>query len=102
MWVQIVPEYNQMCGLGILKNFRHLPPSYPDGTWCKAQNLKKLDKFKAGTGFVMAGFTSTLDCQETYEILRKKWPIVFQSEVRRNKRTNRKFFFVVFDSNGKV
>jgi len=101
MWVEIVPETNQMCGLGILKNFQEYAPWGGD-SWRNTDWNIKLTQQETGTGFVMAGFTPTDKCKKTYKALAKKWPIVFQSPVRKNKRTGHKFFFVVFYSNGKV
>lgn len=88
----------QTCGVSILGIFRL---EGEDGFGSGIDLDKVLPT--AGCGYVIAGFTTERPAYgEAYKILKKRWPIVFQSEVRTNTRTNRKFFFCIYDTKGKV
>lgn len=51
-----------------------------------------------GTGFVIAGFINNSNCRKQYEKLADKYPIVYQSPVRRNRNSGNDFFFIIFDA----
>jgi hypothetical protein len=83
------------CGVGVVGHFRNSEElSYWDG----AEDLKTLVP-TGGCGWVIASFTEKRpEFKEAYEILCKRWKLIYQSPVRVNNRTHRKFFFCIFDS----
>jgi len=93
IFCEVVAETNQMCGVAVLKNFSE----FHKYDKCFLHKLKYIGNPALGTGFVQAGFVDTPICKQAYELLSFKWPLVFQSEVRKNRRTGNKFFFAVFD-----
>lgn len=52
----------------------------------------------AGCGWNLASFRNKPAERKVYEWIKSKYPIVFQSPVRVNKRTKREWFFVIFDT----
>lgn len=84
----------QTCGVGVSGVFRpdNLAGGYP------LETLKNA----GGAGWHIASFT---DCPEhgpsykkAYAELKAKWKIVYQTPVRKNTRTDRQFFAVMFDT----
>ena len=71
------------CGLGVLYGFKA-------GTTHEAFMV-------SGTGFCVAGFTSHIKCENTYNKIKEKYEIVYQSPVRRNRNSGNDFFFIIFD-----
>ena len=56
---------------------------------------------EGGAGYVMAGFIyKDKLCDEAFEILNKRFKLVFKSRVRKNKNSGNKFYFAVFDTYG--
>jgi len=96
IFCEVVAETNQMCGVAVLKGFKSYRGPWDDD-YEKLNSLRFKGNQTLGTGFVQAGFVDTLICKQAYKLLSFKWPLVFQSEVRKNKRTGNKFFFAVFD-----
>lgn len=76
------------CGLGVVYAF--------NTDWAEGINLGQLQRH--GTGFFVAGFISTKKCRKQYEAIAEKFPIVYQSPVRRNRNSGNDFFFIVFDA----
>lgn len=71
------------CGLGVLYGFKSTTTAIPF--------------FSSGTGFCVAGFTAHNRCEKTYNEIKKKYKIVYQSPVRINRNSGNKFFFIIFD-----
>jgi hypothetical protein len=85
---QIVP---QTCGVGILGIFR-----------VNAGTALNTIVPMGGCGWVIASFTPERpEYEQAYKELCKRWRRVYQSPVRVNKRTNRQFFFCIFDTESK-
>ena len=53
---------------------------------------------EGGCGFLLAGFIDTSICRQAYEILAKRFKVVYQSPVRRNTNSGNRFFFVIYDT----
>jgi hypothetical protein len=91
------------CGIGLLYAFSEYY-SYKKScmpSWYTPQpKTSGLDynTFSGGSGWNIAGFINTHVCKEAYEILRKKYKIVFQAPRRKNRNSDNSFFFVVYDS----
>jgi hypothetical protein len=87
------------CGVGEVGWFRKEGGPVWDG--------KKLASLKpsGGAGWMIAGFTNSLahgdTYEQAYELLKKRWTIVYQSPVRKNKRTGHQFFFCIYDTTQK-
>lgn len=96
IFCEVAAETNQMCGVAVLNGFKSYRGHWDD-CYEKLNNLRFKGNQTLGTGFVQAGFIDTPICKQAYELLCSKWPLVFQSEVRKNKRSGNKFFFAVFD-----
>lgn len=78
----------QSCGVGELGIFRRV-----GGTPVK--DITPL----GGAGWLIVSFTpARSEYKEAYEALCKRWKLVYQSPVRINKRTQREFFFCIFDT----
>jgi hypothetical protein len=73
------------CGLCVLWGFKE-----PEGYSAPSLN--------GGTGFCVAGFVDHFNCVRTYKEIARKYPIVYQSPVRRNKNSGNDFFFIIFDT----
>lgn len=76
------------CGLGVVYAF--------NTDWAEAINLDHLKQ--QGTGFFVAGFIPTKKCRKQYEAIAERFPIVYQSPVRRNRNSGNNFFFIIFDA----
>jgi hypothetical protein len=86
------------CGVGVLGIFRD-NNSQEGGHWIPT--LEQVAPI-TGCGWVIAGFTNQKPVyRQAYLDLRKRWKLVYQSPVRVNTRTGRKFFFCIFDSREK-
>lgn len=79
------------CGLGLFYNFFKTD----DLSW---DTPLKRKANQGGAGYAVAGFIDTPECKEAYEILAKRFKIVYQSEVRENSNSGNDFFFVVYDT----
>lgn len=85
------------CGIGF---FSYL--SYFDGAHYFGNNysrpLIKGQRFPGGCGWQISGFINTKECRQAYKDLSTFAEIVFQSPVRINRNSGRKFFFVVYNT----
>lgn len=91
----------QTCGVGEIGWFRYAGDEVP-ATAPNIQNIK-IDKEVAGCGWIICSFTGALPVyKEAYDQLVERFgePIL-QSEKRTNLRTNKKFFFCIFDTKDK-
>ena len=50
-----------------------------------------------GTGFFGTGFIDDARCKAAYELLASKYPLVFQTPVRKNSNSGNTFFYAMFD-----
>lgn len=91
----------QTCGVGEIGWFRYegdeVPASAPD-----IQSLV-VDKEVAGCGWLICSFTTNMPVyKDAYKQLVARFgEPIYQSPVRKNKRTNKDFFFCIFDGEGK-
>lgn len=84
------------CGVGVFGGFekytnndswyKPCEDDFPEGVDCQG-----------GAGWQIAGFIPNSECREIYLGLKKRFKIVFQSEVRVNTNSGNKFFFCVYD-----
>lgn len=51
-----------------------------------------------GTDFIFAGFVNTRACRQAYTLFSSKHKLVYQSPVRTNRNSRRKFFFAIWDT----
>jgi hypothetical protein len=88
---QLVPN---TCGVGLSSVFRH-------NQMTGGQTIKEMENM-GGAGWHCASFTDDPQhgaaYKEAYADFYKKWQIKLQTKVRINTRTNRKFIFVVYDT----
>ena len=77
------------CGLGLIGNF-----SFGNRQW--ATKLKDINLVNNGIGYTVAGFVDTKVCEKMYKHVAEKYKIVFQSPVKINRNSGRKFFFIIF------
>ena len=92
------PAYDSVpsnCGLGVLCD---LYEYYEDkaGGWESEFDVK--DFKDQGTGIYVAGFIKDDILLNSYNYLKKKCQILYQSPVRVNNNTKNNFFFVVLDT----
>lgn len=80
-----VTAINGMCGVNVHRNFSHYNYTYDE--------LPEL----GGADLACAAFIPSETCRQAYEELAKKFNIVYQSSVRKNRNSGNKFFFVVYD-----
>lgn len=76
------------CGLGVWKDYQY---STTYGFGFNPSN-------GGGTGFNLASFRNRPRERAVYEYIKKTYPIVFQSPVRKNRRTGNQWFFIIFDT----
>lgn len=82
------------CGINILYGF--------EAPWNSWQDLNYyFPILSQGAGFTIANFVNENNCKKTYKVLSSRYPIVYQSPVRKNSRSGRDGFFVVFDTSKK-
>lgn len=82
------------CGVGLFYDFES------DGYCCEYDDLKT-NRNPGGCDWAIAGFVKNEVCKEAYTILRSRFKLIYQSPVRRNTRSGRKFFFCVYDTRSK-
>ena len=100
----VVPNGNShvpnTCGVGVWSIFRFRQRGYHN--WMKPISTARNE---GGAGWLIASFTDDPTLGETYhqayKQLKKRFPIVYQSPVRVNRRTGRQFFFCVYDTNNR-
>lgn len=102
IWANHIDHLTQSCGITELGIFRK-ESIY---TWSNdPKRIRDLNLKDVGAGFALASFTDLFSFeeiyQEAYEELKKKYKIVYQSPVRVNRRTGRKFFFCIYDTTRK-
>ena len=52
---------------------------------------------RAGCGWVVCGFIDKRPSKEMYDDMTSRYPMVYQSPVRKNKNSRNNFFFCIFD-----
>lgn len=93
---QIVP---QTCGVGILGMFR----DYPSTTGLEVyQNINNI-KHQGGCDWLIVSFTKERpEYAKAYDLLIARYgDPVYQSPKRKNRRSDRVFFFCIWDTRGK-
>jgi hypothetical protein len=93
---------SQTCGVGEIGVFReHVIPNHWEGLKPTTKDVVP----KGGAGWVICSFTNDPvrehEYKQAYKELCKRWKLVYQSPVRKNNRTNKLFFFCIFDSRSK-
>lgn len=83
------------CGLGYLSG--HDYSVHRPGDYFQIPKVDVAVKAAGGTGFFTTGFINEERCQRMYEHLCKHYKLVFQTPVRTNRNSSRKFFAAVFD-----
>lgn len=53
---------------------------------------------KRSAGWVIIGFVKTQECKTAYDYYTNKYEVVYQSPVRTNRNSGRKFFFIILDT----
>lgn len=56
----------------------------------------EIRNFWGGINYNIAGFVDTTQCKKVYNEIKNNHTIVFQSPIKRNRNSGRRFFFVVF------
>lgn len=83
------------CGIGVFANF-HVTDRYGD------KRDLKLAPHQGGAGYLLVHFiVGDKVCDKAYTILAKRFPIAFQSEIRRNLNSNNDVYFCVYDTKDK-
>lgn len=80
------------CGVTIFSDFGEYDPWHE-----KKEVSDDIDFEDSGAGWGIAAFVDNTSCKEAYEEICSKYPIIFQSPVRRNQNSENQFFFIVFD-----
>ena len=81
------------CGIGVFDDFSRLTG------W--GYDIAK-STHEGGAGWLVVGYIDTDICKEAYEILKKRFPIVFESPKRKNVNSGNEFFFVIYDTDGVI
>lgn len=98
MWTKYLP---QTCGVGEIGYFRYHDDEEAFAFAPNIQNLK-IDKDISGCGWIIVSFTMKKVYLDAYKQLVERFgEPIYESPVRVNKRTKRKFFFCIFDTQGK-
>ena len=82
------------CGIGVFYELSN-SSSWRDVNIAKATH-------EGGAGWLVVGYIDTDICKEAYEILKKRFPIVFESPKRKNVNSGNEFFFVIYDTDGVI
>lgn len=81
------------CGLEVVGGFR-----YERYDWENAAEHAVQNRRGRGTGYCVAAFIDTAVCRDAYNVVTKKYKVLFQSPVRRNLNSGRPFFFIIYDT----
>jgi hypothetical protein len=102
IWANYIDHLPVSCGITELGRFRDHDDS---GFLSCGEEIKNLALSKMGAGWAIASFTDSVSLEDTYYKayleLKKKFKIIYQSPVRKNRRTGNKFFFCVYDTTQK-
>jgi hypothetical protein len=85
-------EVSMTCGVGVVGDFNFTESNL--SSWYTRTRLRAPS---GGTGFFIAGFIETSECEEAYKQLCKKHTLIYQSPVRINRNSHNQFFFCIFD-----
>jgi hypothetical protein len=89
------------CGVGLIYGFES---EYGNAgaydSWKRGNTYKAtpVSSNSGGAGWQLAGFVKTPICEAAYNELKQAKKIVFQSPVRTNSNSGRKFFTVMYDT----
>jgi hypothetical protein len=84
------------CGVGVYAYFQDSPDS-----WEEKMDIS-LAPHSGGAGYLITHFVvGDKLCDEAYKILKDRFPIVFESDKRKNKNSDNKVYFCVYDTKGK-
>lgn len=86
------------CGVGLIHDFNEGTGYYFDRWETLPINRVATN---SGCGWQVAGFVNDKICAEAYEVLKKRYKIVFQAPVRKNANSRRNFFFILYDGHQK-
>lgn len=76
------------CGVGCV--YSH------DSYYADELTVQQIKQRGGGIGYNVAGFVNGPRCKGVYNFIKDNFDIVFQSPVKKNRRSGRKFFFIVF------
>lgn len=76
------------CGVGCISGFNN-PNNY-------MHNLTERNLVANGIGYSITGFVQSDRCERVYKHIADNYNIVFQSPVKHNNNSGRKFFFIIF------
>lgn len=76
------------CGLGLVHSY--------SSEYAPILTKSEIRTFGGGIGYNVAGFVKSKECKQVYNWISENYDIVFQSPVKRNRRSGRQFFFIVF------
>lgn len=83
------------CGVGVYSEF------YNYSRYESSLDISEAPH-SGGAGYLVVHFiVKDEKCDEAYKILKKRFPIVFESEKRNNVNTGNKVYFCVYDTKGK-
>jgi hypothetical protein len=82
------------CGLGVIHGFEH---NFGYGQTLSVERIRQ----GGGIGYTVVGFVNQPRCKKMYEWIKERYDIVFQSPVKKNRNSRRKFFFIVFKEKSK-
>ncbi len=80
------------CGLGVFYDF-----ALTNSQYTYRMRLNEMSRNR-GASFAVAGFVNTLICKQAYEELNQRFKTVYQSPVRLNRNSSKRFFFVIYDT----
>lgn len=82
-------ELDWGCGVTVVGNFQR------DNAYWQT-DIQDLTTFNSSTGFFISSFINNRICQEAYKFIKENFQIVYQSPVKVNTNSNKKFFFIVY------
>lgn len=82
------------CGISTLYDFQDDDDFWAPPMGCLPNN-KNMD---GGCGWILIGFINTKLMRKVYQEACKKYTLVYQSPVRRNRNSGNQFFFCIFDA----
>lgn len=83
-----VEQVTGACFLNTIDNFWNIP----------IPNKYQIEEMSGGGGWTISGYINDPSSKKNYKYMTKHYPVLYQSPVRVNTRSNQRCFFVVYDT----
>lgn len=102
-----IDSIDSNCGVGYVSGIEEIPEKRLSPSWWNEERHGRYSyedtpienlRNHGGCGWLLSGFISNNECKAAYEALCTKHHLVYQSPVRVNANSGRRFFVCIFDT----